>query len=425
MNQHLLPKPAEIEAAIGLGRKARARRGLMRLAWLAALLLFAGAAYYVYDLRQQASAAMSYETVSPETREITVTVSATGAVQPLTRVDVSTEMTGVVREVLVEENDKVKKGDVLARLDTKRLEAQRERILAQIEAAKAQIASARASLVQNREALDRQVALRQQGLSTEEKLETAQAALDRAQSALSVEEADLRLAQADLAVIDNDLARGTVASPVDGVILFRKVEPGQTVVSTSAASTLFTIAQDLTRIQIKVNVDEADIGQVREGQEATFSVDAYRGESFPARIDRLSFASEKTDGVVTYVAVLSAKNDDLRLRPGMTATARIVVANYDNSLALANTAFRFQPPREEQSRSFSVTGLFLPRMPPPERGRRTIAADGTRSVYVLQDGKPVEVRVKTGATDGRYTMIEGDAVKPGDQVVVSARSQGK
>jgi len=423
MNQHILPKPADIEAALGLGRKARARRWLRRIVTLAILAVIIAAAYYAYDTRQQAASAYNYETVSPETRDIIVTVSATGTVQPLTSVDVATEMTGVVREVLVRENDVVKTGDVLARLDTERLNAQRGRVLAQLESARAQVDSARASLEDVKADLVRQLALHKRDFASADKLESAQVAVTKAEATLAVEEADVRLYEADLKVIDTDLARGTVVSPINGVVLFRKAEPGQTVVSTSSVSTLFTIAEDLTGIQVKVNVDEADIGQVKEGQEATFSVDAYRGESFPAKIDRLSFASDKTDGVVTYAAVLSASNQELRLRPGMTATARIVVDRFDQTLTIANSAFRFQPPREDsKSRSLSISSLFLPRMPPPDRGRRTIGPDGLRSIYVLVDGKPVERRVKTGATDGRFTVITGTNLTPEDQVVISARA---
>jgi HlyD family secretion protein len=184
---------------------------------------------------------------------------------------------------------------------------------------------------------------------------------------------------------------------------------------------LFQIAQDLTRIQLEAAVDEADIGQVKVGQSATFTVEAYRNRDFPARIERLSFAPVTVDGVVTYTAVLSAANQDFSLRPGMTATARIMVAEYQNALTVPNEALRYQPPVQQEAESFSITRMFMPRFPRSQRGKAGTSADGLRSIYVLQDGKPVERRVKTGASDGKQTVIiEGD-LKADDALIISQR----
>ncbi len=161
----------------------------------------------------------------------------------------------------------------------------------------------------------------------------------------------------------------------------------------------------MSRIQVEAAVDEADIGTVKVGQSATFNVDAYRNRNFPARIERLSFAPETVDGVVTYKAILSAANDDLALRPGMTATARVVVEEFKQVLTVSNEALRYQPPPQQNAEGFSITRMFMPRFPRGQRGKRETSADGTRAIYVLKNGAPVEARVKVGASDGKNTII--------------------
>ena len=425
MNQHVLPNPEEMKVALGLGRKASTRRVLSRLFWL---LLFAGlaaAAWYVQSLRNEAASVVSYETVAPERRDIIVTVSATGNIRPRTQVDVSTELSGVVREVLVAENAEVKKGEVLARLDTRKLLAQLDRAKAQLDGSEARRMTAEATLQEAVLAAGRVQTLRKRGLSSGQSADQSGATLARARSSLAAAEADTAIYKADIDILETDIEKSAIRSPINGVVLLRFVEPGKTVVSTSASTTLFTIAEDLTRIQLEALVDEADIGKVQEGQKATFAVDAYRGENFPGQIDRVSFASEKTDGVITYKAVLGASNFDLRLRPGMTATARIVVAEHKQVIAVPNEALRFQPAKVEAGQGFSITTLFLPRFPRPDRARRSVAADGTRVLYVLRGEKPVEVKVKTGATDGHYTEVLGDGITLDDKLVTSARGPGR
>ncbi len=421
MNQHVLPKPEEMKVALGLGRNARARRVIKRLFWLVLFAGLAAAVWYVYALRNEAASVVTYDTVSPARRTIIVTVSATGNIQPRTQVDVSTELSGVVREVLVAENAQVKKGDVLARLDARKLLAQLDRAKAQLAASDARRLSAEATLQEAVQVAERVRTLRKRGLSTSQSADQSGAALARARSNLAAAEADNAIYKADIAILETDLEKTAIRSPISGVVLLRFVEPGKTVVSTSASTTLFTIAEDLTRIQLEALVDEADIGKVKEGQKATIAVEAYRGENFPGQIDRVSFASEKTDGVITYKAVLGASNLDLRLRPGMTATARIVVSEHQQVIAVPNEALRFQPAKAEAGQGFSITSLFLPRFPRPDRGRRSVAADGTRSIFVLRGEKPVEVKVKTGATDGHFTEVLGDAITLADKLVTAAR----
>jgi HlyD family secretion protein len=425
MNQQSHPSTQEIETALGLSPHRRRGRWMKRGLLSLVLLALALGGFWLYARQQESAANISYETVPASKADVVVAVAATGTIQPITQVDISSEAAGVIREVLVDENGLVKTGDVLALLDTTRLNAQRNGSLAQVQAADARLLQAQATATQTRLTENRQKALRTRGLSTGQDMDNAEAETLRADAAFAVATADVAAAKAALSVIDADLAKMKLISPIDGVILKRSVEPGQTVSASLTATVLFQIAQDLSRIQLEAAVDEADIGQVKVGQTASFTVDAYRTRNFPARIERLSYAPETVDGVVTYKAILSAANEDLALRPGMTATARIVVEEYDQVLALANEALRYQPPVVQPSEGFSITRMFMPRFPRGNRTKRTEAKDGTRPIYVLRDGKPVEVKVKLGATDGKITVITEGDVKADDLVVIAQKQASR
>ncbi len=424
MNQQNHPSVQEIENALGLS--AGKRRGRLQTRAVVAVIMAALAVggYWLYARQQTNAATVTYETVPAVKADVIVTVSAAGTIQPITQVEIGSEASGVVRQVLVEENGLVKTGDVLAILDTTRLVAQRARTAAQLQAAEAKLVDATATMTEKQLTENRQKSLRAKGLSTGQEMDTAAASSLRADAGLTAAQADVTAARADLAIIDADISKTRVLSPIDGVILKRSVEPGQTVAASLQAPVLFKIAQDLKRIQLEAAVDEADIGQVKVGQSAAFTVDAYRGRNFPARIERLSFAPETVDGVVTYKAILSAANDDLSLRPGMTATARITVEDYKQALAVPNEALRYAPPVKQEAESFSITRMFMPRFPRGQSGKSKAAVDGKRSIYILKEGAPLEVKIKAGATDGKVTVVaEGDLKV--DDPVITAQKQAK
>ena len=424
MNQQNHPSVEEIEAALGLSAGKRRDRLQNRAIMGLILAALALGGYWLYARQQSDAATVTYETVPAAKADVIVTVSAAGTIQPITQVEIGSEASGVVRQVLVEENGLVKTGDVLAILDTTRLEAQRARTAAQLLAAEARLADANATATERQLTENRQKTLRAKGLSTAQDMDTAAASSLRGDAGLTAAQADVTAAKADLNIIDADISKTRVLSPIDGVILKRSVEPGQTVAASLQAPVLFKIAQDLKRIRLEAAVDEADIGQVKVGQTATFSVDAYRGRNFPARIERLSFAPETVDGVVTYKAILSAANEELSLRPGMTATARITVEEYKQALTIPNEALRYAPPVKQEAESFSITRMFMPRFPRGQRGKNEVAADGKRTIYVLKTGVPSAVRIKTGATDGKITAVVDGDVKIDDAVVI-AQKQAK
>jgi HlyD family secretion protein len=340
---------------------------------------------------------------------LTVTISASGTLQPTRAVDVGSELSGTLDAVLVDENDRVKRGQVVARLDTAKLEdavVKSRATLAQMEAT---VAEAQASL--NR--LRRVAELSGGKVPSQTELESAEAALKRA-------EANAASARAALKTDETNIGKATIRSPIDGVVLTRKVEPGQTVVAAMTTPVLFSIAEDLTKMELQVKVDEADVGTVQLGQPASFTVSAWAGREFPATIKRVGIGSTVTDNVVTYKTVLAVANDDLALRPGMTATARIVTAKRENVLLVPNAALRFAPPAANApAAQGSFVSRLIPRPPqPPKKKSAQAPANGAPQVWILRDNQPVAVPVQTGVSNGRTTEIVGGELQEGAAVIV-------
>ncbi|QIG52079.1 efflux RND transporter periplasmic adaptor subunit [Nordella sp. HKS 07] len=424
MNMQRPLDPTEIEAALGLDSRAKTRRWGRRFVYFLIAVLALGGLAYWYWAPASATTGLTYDTTPAVITPLTVTVTATGTVQPTTQVDVSSEISGVVRTVNVDNNSLVRKGDVLAALDVKRLGAQLARAKATLAANEAKLADAKATLEQRRLAYERQAALSKKGFAATQVLDDAVAARDSAVAAVASAEADIEVAKADIALQEIDIAKSSIVSPVDGIVLKRAVQPGQTVASSLQAPVLFTLAEDLTRMQVEANIDEADIGAVKAGQDAQFTVDAYPGKAFPAKIETLEFSPLTTDGVVTYKAILTVDNSELLLRPGMTATAQITVRKVDNALAVPNAALRYQPPRPRAETGFDLTQIFFPR--PIGRGapKRDTPANA-RTVWILKDARPQKVSVTTGVTDGKLTQIVTGDIKDGDQVITSSRTAGQ
>lgn len=420
VNRPAAETPDSVKAALGLKHDGRggARSRKRLLVWLALALSVAALAYLWMG---RSAETVNYVTTPAETGNLTVEVSATGTLQPLTQVDISSELSGVVRSVAVNENQQVRKGDVLASLDTTRLAAQVERAEASAKAAQAKVTDAETTLRETAQALARASQLATRGMVAEQALETAQAARDRAQSAQESAEANLAIAIADLKLQQADLDKSTIYAPIDGVVLTRSVDPGQTVASSLQAPVLFVIAADLKQMELKAAIDEADIGSVSPGQTARFTVDAFPERRFDADIRDIAYASVTTEGVVTYDARLDVDNAEMLLRPGMTATVSVITREVKDAVLVPNTAFRYRPPVAEPGRGWSLQRLFMPRMRRPGGERqRSAAPDGTRTLYVLKNGAPEAVRVKTGSTDGESTEIVS-GLAAGDLVITGTR----
>lgn len=413
------PSSPDIAETLRLGAGKRPKRRWKM--WFAALAVVTLAGVGAWFWAPSGTPAPAFMTEPAETGDITVEVTATGTLQPVIQVDVSSELSGVVRTVPVVENQRVAKGDVLATLDTTRLAAQVERAQASVTAAEAKVREARTTLNETDMTLTRARSLSDRGMVADQALETAQAARDRADSAVETAEANLAIAVADLKLQEADLAKSTIYAPIDGVVLTRDVDPGQTVAASFSAPVLFVIAAELKDMQLEAAIDEADIGSIEKGQRARFTVDAFPQRRFDAEIKDIAYAAVTTEGVVTYEATLSVTNEELLLRPGMTATVSVVTREAKDIVTVPSEAFRFRPPVAEEPRSFSLQNLFMPRMRRSRGPAERQATDGSRTLYVLKDGAPQAVRVHTGATDGKRTEVLS-GVQPGDQVITGTRT---
>jgi HlyD family secretion protein len=416
----------DIKSVLAIGdRPARPARLRRALVWAVVAVLVVLAGLWWWGGRSS-TAKISY-TTAPVTRgNLVVSVSATGTVQPVNEVEVGSELSGTVAAVNVDYNDEVKAGEVLAVINTDKLKAQANSSSATLDLKQAGVGQAAATVKEAQQALNRAISLAAKNIASQQDLDTAQATYDRAVAALASANADVKVAEANLAANQTDLAKATIRSPINGVVLNRNVETGQTVAASLSAPILFTIAEDLTRMQLLVDVDEADAGTVAAGQDATFTVAAYPERSFAAKVMQVRYASETVDGVVTYKGVLSVDNSDLAIRPGMTATAEIVVSHADHVLLIPNAALRYAPASAGATTGTVSRGNFLQRlMPRPPQQPSQASADagvpaGQKRVFVLRNDAPVGVLVVTGATDGASTEIVSGGLAEGDRVITDS-----
>ena len=416
-DENEIAKTLEISDGKGPGR----RWG--RWAAVVLLVVIAAVTAWIFLRGDQKSAATQYKTEQVRRGDLTVIVTATGTLKPTNSVDVGSELSGIVKSVEADYNSRVKVGQVLVRLDTSKLEATITQSTAALESAQAKVQQTRATVAETRAKLAQLNNARdisQGRLSSQAEVDAAEAAFARAQADSASNTAAVSQARAVLDAGETDLAKAVIRSPINGIVLTRSIEPGQTVAASFTAPVLFTLAEDLTRMDLHVNVDEADIGKIREGQKATFTVAAYPNRTFTAQITQARYGSSTTSGVVTYETILKVSNPDLSLRPGMTATADITVRQLEKALLIPGAALRFTPPVQQETKS--STGLLaslLPRPPSPaKKSDDGSAGKGKQRVWILKDGRPVAVPVTTGSTSGSLTEVTSGDLKPGTPVVV-------
>ena len=424
-------KPAAQDADLATLLAEPAARAWYRrpLLWvgLALLLAAAGGLWWWFSSRA-ANAAPSYTTQAVARGNLTLRVTANGTLQPMRSINIGSELSGTVLKVNVDVNDRIKKGQVLVVLDTAKLRDQILRSQAAVASAKGKVAQASATQQEARAALARleEVARLSGGqVPSKAELDSGRATLARATADLSSAQAGVADAQAALSTDQINLSKASIVAPADGVVLTRTVDPGNAVAASLQAVTLFTVADDLARLRLWVYVDEADVSAVKVGQDASFTVSAYPGRPFPARITRVGFGSTITDNVVTYLTYLDVDNADLSLRPGMTATATITATQRNDVLLVPNAALRFEPSAAAAPASASkgIASSLMPRM--PGRTRKSAAAGAStaaaRQVWVLQDGAAVAMAVTPGISDGRLTEITGGDLRAGMLVITDQK----
>jgi HlyD family secretion protein len=331
---------------------------------------------------------------------IVSTVTATGTVNAVTTVLVGTQVSGTIKEIKADFNSHVKKGQLIALIDPATFEAQVEQQKANLNSAKANVEKAKATLADAKRTMERNKELRARDLIAQSDLDTSVTNFETSKAGVGVAVAAVAQAEAALKTAETNLGYTRIVSPVDGTVVSRNVDVGQTVAASFQTPTLFTIAQDLTKMQIDTNVDEADIGKVRVGQEVEFTVDAYPDTTFRGKVSQIRIAPISVQNVVTYDVVVRVDNRDLKLMPGMTANVSVIVAETDNVLRVPNAALRFRP-----------------------AGGGKMRLEKGPGVWVAEDRRPMRVRVKLGISDGSYTALISGNLKENEEVIVESASQ--
>src|SRR5450631_2995103 len=384
----------------------KARRWYRRPAvWFLAmgLVLIAIAVGY-WQMRRSANAAPSYSSQEVARGNLTLLVTANGTIQPTRSINIGSELSGTVLKVNVDVDDAIKKGQVLVVLDPSKFQDQVRRSQATLAAARAKVNQTAATIAEAQASLGRleEVAKLSGGkVPAKTELDTGRATALRAVADDASARAGVSDAEAALSTDQTNLSKASIVAPADGVILTRAVDAGNAVAASLQAVTLFTVAEDLAKLRLWVYVDEADVGSVQVGQDATFTVSAYLNRNFPARVTRVGFGSTITDNVVTYLTYLDVDNTDLSLRPGMTATASIIAQHRTDVLLVPNTALRFTPTATtpDQASSSSIASSLIPRMP-RSNIRKSASADAStamaKAVWVVREGVAVSVAVTPG-----------------------------
>ena len=411
------------------------QRNMKRIAVLA-LAVGIAAGIGVWLMRGKAAVQPSYIT-EPVTRgKLSVTVTANGTLAPTRTVNIGSELSGTVSRVLVDINDVVKKGQLLLELDTTKLRDQIRRSRASLAQAEAKVAQSQATVREAQAGLARleEVARLSGGkVPSKAELDGSRATLDRAQADEAAARAAVADARAALSTDETNLAKASIRSPIDGTVLTRAVEPGNAVAASLQAVTLLTIAEDLSKLKLQVNVDEADVGMVKPGLRADFTVSAWPRRKFPASITRVAYGSTTTDNVVTYITYLDVDNPDLSLRPGMTATATLVAAERQDAMLVPNTALRFSPTQSPTGKTGAsgskpgtgIVASLVPRPPSGNASRRAATSTNTgsaRQVWVLREGQPVPIPIAPGVSDGRMTEVNAPELQPGMEVITDQRA---
>jgi len=407
----------DLQSRIGLTARSRRRRHVWR--WFTVLLV--GIAVVVGVMRLRASRpepGAQYQMDTVERGTLTVTITATGELKSLTQVNIGTEISGIVESVNVDFNSPVHVGQILAQVNTEKIEAQAAQARAALLSAEAKRLQSQATFKEAQAELAKLEHVRELSggrVPSRQEIDSQEATVKRAEAEEAVSAAQVTQSRASLAAIETDIRKAVIRSPIDGIVLDRQVDPGQTVAASFQTPTLFTLAEDLTRMKLIIDVDEADIGTVRVGQRAIFRVDAYPDRMFESKVKEVRSTPKTSNGVVTYQTVLSVDNSERLLQPGMTATAEITVTQVRDATLVPNAALRFTPPAAMQTSGGGFR--FLPRPPGSQRRDRS-AENGAKRVWTLNGEQITPIEVALGASDGTVTELRGGQLTPGTQVIV-------
>jgi HlyD family secretion protein len=390
-----------------------------RIGWivLVVALVAAGGGYLTYRVKHRPPE-VTYKTAPLEKRSIVGRITASGTLSALVTVQVGTQVSGRIQKLLVDFNSPVKQGQLVAKIDPALFEAAVGQAQANYQSAKAGVTTAEANALNADKQYARTKALHDQNLASQADLDTAEANVAVTHATIDAAKASLAQASAQLNQAQVNLSYTNIVSPIDGVVISRSVDTGQTVAASLSAPTLFTIAQDLTKMQVDTNIAEGDVGRLEVGMKTNFTVDSFPGERFLGKIRQIRNSATTVQNVVTYDAVIDVDNTDLRLRPGMTANVTVVYAERKGALAVPNTALRFRPPASLASSA-----------PAPGAGHKRSHGDGgaadgydAKTIWVLRDGAPRPVAIHAGLSDGTVTEVVESDLAEGDLAVIDSQS---
>jgi HlyD family secretion protein len=404
---------------------------LKKLVFTVVALFLVGGAGFAYWRMGNSTKESPYLTVMVSRGNVRQVVSSTGTLQAVVTVIVGSQVSGTIAKLSADFNTKVTKGQVVAELDQSKFAARVEETRANLAAAQANLAKSKVAVEDASRTLARAQQLMKRELVPQSELDAAQTAYDAARSQLNVTQAQVGQAQATVNQASIDLGYTVIRSPVDGMVISRNVDVGQTVAASLSAPTLFTIANDLTKMEVHTNVDEADVGNVSEGQEVTFTVDAHPQRRFRGKVHQVRNAPQIIQNVVTYNAVVRINNKELLLKPGMTANVQFLVSEKEDVLTVPNMALRFRLPedkneaqdllRQEQGRAAPRVGQRR-----TSRGGGGGGGEGRRvrqvKIYVVKNGTAQPVDVQAGITDGSKTEVIAGALNENDAVIIGMSS---
>jgi len=390
-----------------------------RVTWIVLLLLVVAATIGAWRYRAlHAKASVQYKSASVERRRIVARVTASGTLSALVTVQVGTQVSGRIQKLYADFNSRVTKGQLVAKIDPQMFDASVQQSQANSLAAKASVATAEATALNADRQYARTKALHESNLAAQADLDTAEANAAISHAQVDAAKASLAQALASLHQAQINLSYTNIVSPIDGVVISRSVDVGQTVAASLSAPTIFTIAQDLTKMQVDTNVAEGDVGRLEVGMKTYFTVDSYPGQRFLGKVRQIRNSATTTQNVVTYDAVIDVDNSDLKLRPGMTANVTVVYAERTGVLTVPNAALRFRPPATNVTVAPSASVSHGDAHHARGSGAASGDATDSRSVWLLKDGELHPLSVKTGLSDGNLTeIVEGD-LSEGSAVVV-------
>lgn len=372
---------------------------------IAILALTTGGIYYLKEKKPDTT----YKTAKVERGDIVSSVAATGNLAAVVTVQVGTQVSGTIQKLFVDFNSPVKKGEVIARIDPALFAAQSEQTRGSYMSAQANLLKAKADLTDAKRNLERNRQLIKDGIVAQSDYDTAENRYEQAVATVKAVEGAVSQARGAFRQAETNLRYATIRSPVDGVVVSRNVDVGQTVAASFQTPTLFTIAQDLTKMEIDTSVDEADISRVRVGQPVTFTVDSYPDIRFTGKVVQIRNAPVITQNVVTYIVVIGVDNKNMKLKPGMTANVGIETVRKENVLKIPSAALRFRPKDQKETKG----------KPSTTAEPRRIKKEAGQQVYILgRDNKPGPVPIKTGiSNDGQVELVEGN-IKENDEVII-------